>query len=225
MSNYMADFDAEYYLRMKHHPDITFTTCKTDVVARLQRQFGRNEPIYVNLPGWCGAAYVLKLAYRYPIDSQFECDAVLRPTGRPTERVTDTESGISMRLDYVEMAMSPLNHPMCRISSEHPFFNQTKKETPVKIRNKYYVAAAKVSTELEQAQDNVSGKISLANGSGTNTRGYGENTGRWTRKDLKGAVEHAEQILEANPTQDHVVIVKMVRIVRRKKAPLVVEVL
>lgn len=100
-----------------------------------------------------------------------------------------------------------------------------KEKKPVKIRNKYYVAAAKVSTELEQGQDNVSGKISLANGSGTNTRGYGENTGRWTRKDLKGAVEHAEQILEANPSQEHVVIVKMVRIVRRKKAPLVVEVL
>lgn len=96
----------------------------------------------------------------------------------------------------------------------------TKKEKPVKIRNRFYVAAEKVTSASEQDQVNDPTKVHLADGM---KRTPLQQSGKWTRPTLKAAIAHAEQILEANPTQDHVAIVQIVRTVRRKKAPLVVE--
>lgn len=87
----------------------------------------------------------------------------------------------------------------------------------MKIRNRFYVAAPSVTTEREQAQDNTEKNVHLAVSSG-------DRSGKWTRKDLKAAIAHAEQILELEPSKDHVAVVQIVRVVRRKKAPVVVEV-
>jgi hypothetical protein len=101
------------------------------------------------------------------------------------------------------------------VRMKRPLF-QPEKEKPVKIRNRFYVAAASVTTNREQGQVNEPKNVHL---SGPNNDG-----GRWTRPTLAAAVAHAQQILEDNPSQDHVAITQIVRIVRRKKAPVVVEV-
>ena len=80
-----------------------------------------------------------------------------------------------------------------------------------KIKNKFYVGHPKVSSDFEQANDNPPASSLMP-------------TIRWTRKTLADAVAHAGQILEANPGQDHCVVVQIVRIVRRKKAPVITEV-
>lgn len=101
------------------------------------------------------------------------------------------------------------------------------KKKPVKIRNKYYVAAAHVTSDGEQAQDNTAKNVALSvpRVNPPHTGGSAaHHEGKWTRRDLKDAIKHAEQILEAQPNRDHVTIVKIVRVVRRKKAPVVVEV-
>ena len=81
------------------------------------------------------------------------------------------------------------------------------KETRMKVRNKFYVATDKVTTDLEQ-QDRKTDPFPTA---------------RWTKPTLEDAIEHAEAILEKEPRREHVAIVRIVRIVRRKKAPLIVE--
>jgi hypothetical protein len=125
--------------------------------------------------------------------------------------------------------MLPPEHPMCRATLEElkgygPDFVITddpmKKEPPVKIRNKYYVASPSVTTAREQGQDNKAPAVSLA------THHVGaESGGRWTRKDLADCITQATEQLEKNPGLEHVAIVRIVRVVRRKKQPVVVEVI
>ena len=45
----------------------------------------------------------------------------------------------------------------------------------------------------------------------------------WAKATLKEAVEHAKQILEKSPQLDETFVVQIVRVVRRKQVPLVVE--
>lgn len=90
-----------------------------------------------------------------------------------------------------------------------------------KIRNKFYVGHPKMDNAFEQDQDNdpktlPEGALASGNLDAATNR-------RWTRKNFKDAVAHAEQILEANPRQERCVVVKIIATVRRKKAPIVVE--
>lgn len=87
----------------------------------------------------------------------------------------------------------------------------------MKIRNKFYVAAPSVTTPREQDQDNI-------DPAQQSIRPSDASMGKqWTRKDLKAAVEHATALLEADPKLEHVAISRIVTLVRRKKAPVVVE--
>lgn len=99
-----------------------------------------------------------------------------------------------------------------------PIRANKKKETPVKIRNRFYVAADRVATASEQGQDNIKKNVAFA-GVDTQSRVHG----KWTRKTLADAVEHAHDILENDPTKDHVAIVKIVKLVRRPKPKFIVE--
>lgn len=81
--------------------------------------------------------------------------------------------------------------------------------TPKKIRNKFYVAHNKVHSLAEQNQPNEPTVIAQPQ--------------RWTRATLKDAIKHAEAILEANPQQEEACVVQIVRRVRRRKLPLIVE--
>jgi hypothetical protein len=257
MSSYVTPEECyEYYdqmFRVKRHPDILFTTGDPKVIARLQKQFSKGEALHVNIQGWAGKAFVLRLEYREPFARHLECNAVLRPTGRPTShsdalRVGDTvrvkkptgflervlqEEGLKMLREATKLAPkdtgalrnSYVTGPECDVYFNENAFKLamaplTAKEKPVKIRNKYYVAADRVTTHSEQDQDNVDGKVAFA-GVTSQSRSYG----KWTRKDLSAAIAHAEQVLEADPAKEHVAIVKIIRVVRRKKAPLVVEVI
>lgn len=95
------------------------------------------------------------------------------------------------------------------------------KEKKMKVRNKFYVAAPSVTAEHEQAEPNLEGKVPLAGG--PLPKGL-INRPRWTRHTLADALKHAEQMLEADPKLEHVAVTQIVRVVRRKKAPVVVEV-
>lgn len=85
-----------------------------------------------------------------------------------------------------------------------------------KVLNKFYVASPTVTTQEEQGQLNDPKTVRLAGP-------HSVHGGKWTRKDVAGAIEHARIILADNPAQDHVAIVKIVKIVRRKEAPITVE--
>ena len=79
-----------------------------------------------------------------------------------------------------------------------------KKERLVKINNKFYVAAERVTTAKEQALNPIAYK-------------------QWPKKTLAEAIKHAEEILNESSLKDHVAIVKIIRVVRRKEVPIVVE--
>jgi hypothetical protein len=66
--------------------------------------------------------------------------------------------------------------------------------------NKFYVAAEHISVNVAQ--------------------GFNDN---WTRPTLDSAIEHAKEILAKNPSREGVVIVQMIRIVRRRTQPVIVE--
>jgi hypothetical protein len=108
--------------------------------------------------------------------------------------------------------MMIVGHPNCRCAP----VGITAKEKPVRIRNKFYVAAPSVTTHSEQDQDNIEKNVHLS--TSPNDR-----SGKWTRKDLAAAIEHAQTMLEADPSKDHVAIVKIVKLVRRPKPKFIVE--
>lgn len=93
---------------------------------------------------------------------------------------------------------------------------ERKEKQPVKIRNRFYVASPSVTKDLEQAQDNLPDQTDLAT--------HHQGAGKWTRKKLADVVAQAEVILAQDPQKDHVAIVQIVRVVRRKVAPIIVEV-
>jgi len=45
----------------------------------------------------------------------------------------------------------------------------------------------------------------------------------WPKKTLKEAVAHAKQLMEENADMDQVIVVQIVRVVKRKATPLIVE--
>lgn len=77
------------------------------------------------------------------------------------------------------------------------------------VRNRFYVAADRMLSESEQGTDNT---IPQSHGC------------RWSKKTLAQAIAHAEEILDKEPAKETVAIVQIVRVVRRKRAPVVVEV-
>lgn len=90
-----------------------------------------------------------------------------------------------------------------------------RENTKVKIINKFYVASPNVTTPAEQKQLNTPENVALAVTS--------HHAGRWTRPTLNAALEHAKSMLENDPNLEHVAIVKIVKLVRRKAQPLIVE--
>lgn len=146
--------------------------------------------------------------------------------GRPAPSVSDPKTGIKIRLlsdfHYGGSSQDHFYKSYVSAAEANKYFDENcyiKKEKPLKIRNRFYVAADRVTSALEQNQVNEPSKVFLADG----VKRTVVNSGKWTRPTLKAAIAHAEEILDANPSQEHVAITQIVRIVRRKKAPLVVE--
>ncbi len=202
-------------------------------VRTLMEAWQKGTEIMLKLQGVRVRAFVTELHPRASIDGLNTVDVVFRPTGAPIYGKSFTESIIekiaeATKVEANELMKDALGrvpvytgslrssidlHPNCRCTVT------TAKEKLVKVRNRFYVAAPSVTTESEQAQDNIAGKgvrLSMS----PNDRG-----GRWTRKNLNDAIAHAEHILENDPSKDHVAVVRIVRVVRRKKAPVVVEVI
>lgn len=149
-----------------------------------------------------------------PYVSKEDCDEwyrrIAKTTGVPARILCGTEHTdytLDLYARTQERARKLLN----------TFYNE--KEKPMKkVRNPYYVAAPSVTTAREQddVNDPKQGvQLSVSTG---------DRTGRWTRPTVEAAVEHATQLLDQNPTLEHVAIVKIVRVVRRKKTPVTVEV-
>lgn len=115
-------------------------------------------------------------------------------------------------------------HPMCRCTKEEPVYEQDQKPAK-KIRNKFYIAAPAMASEREQAADHVDGETPGLN-DGTYRPELGRHSyheGLWTRKDIKDCIKQAERMLETNRDMDAVHIVKIVKVVRRRKLPVIVE--
>lgn len=91
----------------------------------------------------------------------------------------------------------------------------------MKIKNRFYLGAPSMFSKFEQDASNTGQTerpLQLA------LDGFVPGkSGRWTRPTLAAAVQHAENILNENTELESVVIVQAVRIVRRKRSPIVVE--
>jgi hypothetical protein len=215
-------------------------------VRTLMEAWQKGTELMLKLQGVRVRAFVTELHPRASIDGLDTVDVVFRPTGKPIYGKSFTESIIEKIADAVKIDAQTLmadaksrvpiytgslaqsigrmerdfihGHPNCRCVPVG-ITNTTRQEKLMKVRNRFYVAAPSVTTESEQAQDNIPGKgvrLSVS----PNDRG-----GRWTRKNLADAIKHAEEVLDQDPNKDHVAIVRIVRVVRRKKAPVVVEVI
>lgn len=82
----------------------------------------------------------------------------------------------------------------------------------MKINNRFYVAAQRMLTALEQS-------------SARKTRAImgGPQNFPWSVSTLEGATDHAKELLTADPNLEQVAIVKIIRVVRRETPPIVVE--
>lgn len=122
------------------------------------------------------------------------------------EVMTGDEPSISLRMTGpVEVREGRRNPaPM----EEKPMAPTRRKKLVI---NKFYVASDSMLTEQEQGTPNTLVE-----------RGRGRHV-RWAKFDVKQAIDHATSILEADPSKDHVAIVKIIKVVRRKKMPVIVE--
>jgi hypothetical protein len=244
---YVDQYDCESYARerLRSAPAFELTTTDERVAERLWKRFNDGGRMGVNLPQWRGKAYVIAFRRAEPVTGVSEVTATLKPTGAPGRCASDALTlpanleryspsilrdainrseqmlGRIMRTEALRAAnearmRAPVDTGALRASLDIPrLWNVpfTKKEEPVlkKVRNKFYVAADSVTRHSEQGQDNA-----YAAGQTSGAR-------PWTKKSLDDAIKQAGDILEAEPSRDHVAIVRIIRIVRRKKSPLVVE--
>lgn len=185
------------------HADIQFSTTAPNVIERLHRSLQNGEKIRVNLQGWRGAAYVIKLETKEDAaGAGWRCDATLRPTGRPTLR-SDALSAWALG------AINADEYTNVNVKTPDKF---KEKHVLKKVVNRFYVAASNVTTLAEQGQ---------VNEGHSTQKPFGDR--RWTKAKLEDAVAHATEVLDAEPGRDHVAIVRIVVVVRRKKTPVVVE--
>lgn len=216
-----SEFDGQYFPGLMHPASITLSV-QPNVAARYIELWRKAQVINVLLPGDLRSkGYIESVTNMVDALSK----VVIKLTGKPEPiRPTFLQSAIRGTMDKftkdisreLQKSFSGVyigDHPMCR---SLPYL--TMKERPVKIRNRFYVAAPSVTSPSEQSQDNTAKNVHLA------TR-PSDRSGKWTRKDLKDAIAHAEQILEDDPSKEHVAVVRIVRVVRRKKMPAVVEVI
>ena len=200
--------------RVKRVPAFTVTTTDPVLIDRAKRAVQTGRPIKTNFSEWRGRAFVTQVHLSNPIDSLIEGAITFRPTGPPTGFLQSALEGLRRHVtkDTRRAIIEELNHPNCRCVSPE------KEKKPVKIRNRFYVASPSVTARSEQDQDNVEKNVAFALSSG-------DRSGKWTRKTLADAVKHAEWMIGNDPNLDHVAVVQIVRLIRRKKAPIEVEVI
>lgn len=176
-------------------PNVTFKT-RDNIYIRLLQE---GKPLTLRIPGTMDdvTGYIVLVKQHAMIGGVAEYIVVVKPTGPPP-------------------APPMWLWPGCVIDIPLPQTLVPKQEALVKVKNRFYVAAERVTSSHEQGQDNEAG-VALAIGENING-------GLWTRKTIDAAIAHAEAVLEANPKRDHVAVVRIVRIVRRRKMPVVVEV-
>lgn len=110
------------------------------------------------------------------------------------------------------------NHPNCRCNTsllpvkEAPMMKRTK------VLNRFYVASDKMMSQAEQGTVN-EGPQRAKDIFGADTRRHA----RWAKRDLKTAIDHAREILEQDPNRQEVAVVRIVKVVRRKPMPIIVE--
>ena len=187
---------------IQRYGEVGLTITSEAKTQELLNAYSANEKVPVKITMPDGTTFLLdgfvtSILVKNPIDDLVETEVKIRPTG-----------------------------PVTIVA------NYTVKERKVmKVRNRFYVAAPHVTTESEQAQANTPDVVKLSEpvldserqtSFGGRQRG-GHHDGKWTRKDLAAAIAHGEAILAAQPSRDHVAIVKIVKIVRRPKPKFVVE--
>lgn len=166
-------------------------------------------PVSVHDVYQCYSAGLLHGSFRFTClrrdNSVFNAETVTLPT----------HLGYVITGPIESIAVSPDGQPIvtCRLvkmekAKEHAVI------TAKTLSNKYYVASPNVTKDHEQAEPHRDqARLAIRPNS----------TGRWTRHTMADAVAHAERLLELDPTLDHVAVSQIVRIVRRKKAPVIVE--
>lgn len=129
---------------------------------------------------------------------------------RGTAYVTE----IIVPCDALPVAKLRLTGPIVNTMEDKPMQKRTK------VLNRFYVASDKMMSQEEQGTVNT--------GEPTRERydGYERQAPRhrrWAKRDLSQAIDHAREILEQNPSKQEVAIVRIVKVVRRKAMPIIVE--
>lgn len=121
----------------------------------------------------------------------------------PDDDIDDGWMG-SDRYDYMKRrALNKSNKFAAIMGTPFVIYTNHTKETKmldVKKMNKFYVASDRISEPVSQGRND-----------------------RWTRKTLAEATEHAQELLNKQPNKDIMLIVKIVRIVKRAKAPIQIQ--
>jgi len=103
---------------------------------------------------------------------------------------------------------------------------EEKKMKKTKVLNRFYVASDKMLSEAEQGSVNAGPQHSANeyyDGGGFERGRSRPRHTRWAKRDLSQAIDHARDILDNDPSKSEVAIVRIVKMVRRKATPIVVE--
>ena len=179
------------------------TVAGDEPIAILLDHFNRGAVLSFDIHGFRGAAYVTEVSISPSFDGLPQADASLRLTG-PV------------------LAKGECQCPDCRLINCR-LINCRCVAVPVltkekwvmkKVHNRFYVASDKMTSEMEQASPNTESKQS---------KDYTGRHNRWAKNTVAQAIDHARELLEKDPAREHVAIVKVIKLVRRKKMPIIVE--
>lgn len=114
--------------------------------------------------------------------------------------------------DGLPVASVRISGPVVQLAKEE------KKMRKTKVLNRFYVASDKMISEAEQGTVNTGEQRVSHDGYNDRPRHT-----RWAKRDLAQAIDHARQILDNDPSKHEVAIVRIVKMVRRKATPVIVE--
>jgi len=113
-----------------------------------------------------------------------------------------------------------------RLTGPVTIAKEEKKMKKTKVLNRFYVASDKMLSEAEQGSVNAGPQHSANeyyDGGGFERGRSRPRHTRWAKRDLSQAIDHAREILDNDPSKAEVAIVRIVKMVRRKATPIIVE--
>lgn len=189
-------------------------TVPSDRVNYWLDMFHRAQPVRVTLPQWCGNVFVKEVIVRNPVGGlPPDADVTLAPTGKP--ELTIGVSGIQQMRDSLEEFNSSIARSLADKMARQLDAMFIKGANVVENK-KLDRAALKANRYYVGSRDALALKERFGRNPGGATRAT------WGHAKVEDAIAHAEELLESQDGQEQF-IVKIIKVVRRKPTPVVVE--